>query len=299
MDLIRIRYFVVLARTLNFTRAAAECGVTQPALSRGIQRLEEDLGAPLLLRERSLTQLTEFGRAMLPLLLTAHEAAEAVRERAAERRREQDPAMLRVGLCPALGLGPLLEPLRAVTEEVDGAAVEIRRGDEPQLIEWLLQGDADIAVMPRIRPLPDRMHHRSLWRARFMAWLPADHPRARQAGPLPTAAMRDEPMIGLAKDPDLDIGSAALRACGAPAPTPRHVVGGAEEMGAMVALGLGWALVPEGSAAPPGNGVRVVQTDPPLSVEVALVSVAGRPMNRAVRHFDRLVRQRGETIAGA
>lgn len=299
MDLIRIHYFVVLARTLNFTRAAEECGVTQPALSRGIQRLEEELGGPLVLRERSLTQLTEFGRAMLPLLLATEEAAEAVRQRATERRREEDEALLRVGLCSPLGVGPLLEPLRSVAAEVDGAAVELRRGEEPQLIEWLLQGDADLAVMPRLRPLPDRMHHRSLWRTRFLAWLPAGHPRATQQGPLPAAAMHGEPMIGIGGDPDWDIARAALKASGAPAPAPRHMVDGPEEMAAMVALGLGWALVPEETVPPPGEGVCLLHTDPPLSVEVALVSVAGRPMNRAVRHFHQTLRQSAESsVAG-
>ena len=68
MDLVQIRYFLALAETLNFTRAAERCNVTQPALTRSIQRLEDELGGPLLLRERNLTQLTELGRAMLPLL---------------------------------------------------------------------------------------------------------------------------------------------------------------------------------------------------------------------------------------
>ena len=68
MDLTQIRYFLALARTLNFARAAEACNVTQPAPAKSIQRLEEGLGGPLLLRERALTQLPPLGRAMLPLL---------------------------------------------------------------------------------------------------------------------------------------------------------------------------------------------------------------------------------------
>ena len=55
MDLTQIRYFLALAQTLNFTRAAEACHVIQPALTKSIQRLEEELGGPLLLRERALT----------------------------------------------------------------------------------------------------------------------------------------------------------------------------------------------------------------------------------------------------
>ena len=67
MELFQVRYFLAWLRTLNFTRAAEACGVSQPALTRAIQRLEEELGGPLLHRERNLTQLSALGRAMLPL----------------------------------------------------------------------------------------------------------------------------------------------------------------------------------------------------------------------------------------
>ncbi len=73
MDPTQIHYFLALARTLNFTRAAEACNVTQHALTKSIQRLEEELGGPSLLRERALTQLTPLGRAMLPLLEQARD----------------------------------------------------------------------------------------------------------------------------------------------------------------------------------------------------------------------------------
>jgi len=44
MALSQVRYFITLCRTLNFTRAAEQCNVTQPAFTRAIQRLEEELG---------------------------------------------------------------------------------------------------------------------------------------------------------------------------------------------------------------------------------------------------------------
>jgi len=62
MELHQVRYYVALCKALNFTRAAEACNVTQPALTRAIQRLEEELGGPLFQRERNLTQLTELGR---------------------------------------------------------------------------------------------------------------------------------------------------------------------------------------------------------------------------------------------
>jgi LysR family hydrogen peroxide-inducible transcriptional activator len=62
MEMHQVRYFLAVADTLNFTRAAEQCHVSQPALTRAIQQLEEELGGLLLRRERKLTHWTDFGR---------------------------------------------------------------------------------------------------------------------------------------------------------------------------------------------------------------------------------------------
>src|SRR6476659_9946810 len=62
----QVRYFLALAGTLNFTRAAEQCNVTQPALTKAVQKLEQELGGALIHRERHLTQLTELGKMVLP-----------------------------------------------------------------------------------------------------------------------------------------------------------------------------------------------------------------------------------------
>src|SRR5215475_3989861 len=83
MELQQIRYFLTLTRTLNFTRAAEECNVTQPALTRAIQALEAELGGELIRRERQLTHLTELGQRMLPLMQKCYEAAVSAKALAA------------------------------------------------------------------------------------------------------------------------------------------------------------------------------------------------------------------------
>ena len=60
MEMHQVRYFLAVADTLNFTRAAELCNVSQPALTRAIQQLEEELGGLLLRRERKLTHLDGF-----------------------------------------------------------------------------------------------------------------------------------------------------------------------------------------------------------------------------------------------
>src|SRR3569833_1927750 len=66
MDIHHIRYFLAVCDTRNFTRAAAKCNVTQPALSRAIQQLEDEVGGLLFRRERNLTHITDLGNLLRP-----------------------------------------------------------------------------------------------------------------------------------------------------------------------------------------------------------------------------------------
>ena len=83
MEMHQVRYFLAVARVLNFTRAADECNVTQPSLTRAIKQLEAELGGDLFRRERPAAQLTELGQRMHPLLKQCYEAATGARELAA------------------------------------------------------------------------------------------------------------------------------------------------------------------------------------------------------------------------
>jgi len=75
MEMHEVRYFLAVARTLNFTRAAEECHVAQPSLSRAIKKLEAELGGDLFRRERALTHPTDLGRLMLPALTQIYNSA--------------------------------------------------------------------------------------------------------------------------------------------------------------------------------------------------------------------------------
>src|SRR6187431_2645701 len=87
MEMQQVRYFVALASTLNFTRAAEQCNVSQPALTRAIQQLEHELGGPLFHRERNNTHLSELGKMMLPYLEGVEASSKAAKEAARSARK--------------------------------------------------------------------------------------------------------------------------------------------------------------------------------------------------------------------
>ena len=96
MELHEIRYFLALSKTLNFTRAAEACNVSQPALTRAIQKMEDELGGLLFSRERNNTHLTELGRLLEPHLTEVLARTQMAKE-TATRFLRLDSAQLRLG----------------------------------------------------------------------------------------------------------------------------------------------------------------------------------------------------------
>ena len=124
MELHQVRYFLAVASTLNFTRAAEMCNVTQPALTKGVQKLEEELGGQLIYRERQLTHLTDLGKAVLPMLERALASTEAVRRRAREFQ-QKELAPLTIGLAPFISASLVLEPIAEIRKFLPGLHVEL------------------------------------------------------------------------------------------------------------------------------------------------------------------------------
>src|ERR1043166_4795005 len=139
MELHQARYFLAVASTLNFTRAAEQCNVTQPALTKGVQKLEQELGGQLIYRERQLTQLTDLGKEVLPMLERTSVSAEIVHRRAREFQKKE-LAPLKIGLVPSISPSLLLEPFAEISKVVPGLRLELREGAADKLAKLLLGG---------------------------------------------------------------------------------------------------------------------------------------------------------------
>src|SRR5262245_47266976 len=108
-----IRYFLAVSQTLNLTKAAERCNVSQPALTRAVKALECELGGELLRRERGLSHLTELGQRMLPMLRQCYDSALSAKMVAASiRKGETVPLSVAVSHTVALGyFAPILREL--------------------------------------------------------------------------------------------------------------------------------------------------------------------------------------------
>jgi DNA-binding transcriptional LysR family regulator len=290
MELHQVRYFLSLAQTLNFTRAAEACNVTQPALTRAIQRLEDELGGPLLYRERNLTQLTDLGRTVLPLLEQTYGAALAAKEQAAAFKR-RDAAPLRLGLTASISavfLAPVLAELQA---HLKGFELTLSHGATDVLIERLLNSELDVGVLVEPEKLPERLNRWPLLIEPYVVVCGRGH-RLANLDAVTIDALRDECVLTRA-NPGCDFSRALanLTAKAGMTPTLRHVGSRDDDIWTMVASAMGVAL----SAARqplPAELIAKKLADTGAARTLLLVTVAGRAHGPAVTAFVKLMRAR-------
>ena len=157
MEMHQIRYFLAVCETLNFTRAAEQCHVTQPALTRAIQKLEDELGGLLFRRERHLTHLTDLGRLIQPRLEQIWKGTEGAKTTARSFLKLEN-APLNLGVMCTIG------PLRGISFVTDfwrsnqGIEITLREGVPQRLGELLREGELDLGVMAQWEPFDERFN---------------------------------------------------------------------------------------------------------------------------------------------
>lgn len=179
MEMQQIRYFLTLSQTLNFTRAAEACNVTQPALTRAIKQLEDELGGELIRRERGNSHLTELGRRMLPFMQQCHDAAMSARS-LARSVKSNDVAPLSVAVSQTVNLATFIGPLTQMFAAYPGAQLTIRRGDVTGLAAILKEGEAELALAGPLRESWERLDSWALFEEPYELLVHADHPLAKR-----------------------------------------------------------------------------------------------------------------------
>lgn len=196
VDLPKLRLFLAVAEELHFRRAARRLGLSQPALSHQIARLEEDLGVKLLDRSRQHVELTEAGRTLQkgagPLLIELDRVAEETRRIGGAARRR-----LVLGYVEYMNLPFLPTALRTLHKDHPDAEIEHRELYPVEALAALGERTIDIgfALAPINRP---DLVTRTVLIGRWMVVLPSAHPLA--ALPVvPLADLKSEPLILFAR----------------------------------------------------------------------------------------------------
>lgn len=156
MTLVQLRHLVALAQTGSFSKAAQAQFLTQPALSRSIQALEDELGLKLFDRVGRSIELTPFGR---ETLVRAHQVLADADELqlAGQRLREGETGVLRIGMGSGPGAMLMTPLLMQMARERPRLHVEIARAGTDLLVQALRARTLDALVVDArsLRPAPD------------------------------------------------------------------------------------------------------------------------------------------------
>ncbi|OMI41198.1 LysR family transcriptional regulator [Streptomyces sparsogenes] len=184
-----LRYFAAVAEEGTLTGAAQKLFVSQPALTKQIRRLEDDLGVPLFVRSRSGMALTEAGRelaARVPALLDGWDEAVQATGRAAR--------LLRLGFLDAGAVGAVHEVIAEFRRARPEWRVELRQFDWSDPSAGLARGEVDAAVVRLPFPGQEGLNVRELFVEERGVLLPARHPLANN-GTVEFRELWDEPFV--------------------------------------------------------------------------------------------------------
>lgn len=293
LDVRPLRYFVTVARTLHFGRAAQQLHVSQPPLSRQIAALEREVGARLFERNAHKVRLTPAGEQMLA-------DAQAILE-----RLERIPAniaaiasgaggSLRIGftMCAAYSVIPGIA--RRFGSAYPKVSLQLREVVPNDLPSQLMEGRIDVAVMFPIERIPG-IEQRRIFSEPFCAALPATHPLAgRRAFRL--ADLADSPFIAAPAEVSPNLRHAIEAECAAAGFAPRvHMeVQLQQTILSLVAEGVGVALVPASMMKMRVEGVKFRRLTGGQDIDQVLAWAAAN-QNPCLRNL--LERERGATAS--
>ncbi|RVU14236.1 LysR family transcriptional regulator [Methylobacterium oryzihabitans] len=292
MDFKQLKAFATLAEFGSFSRAGAVLSVAQPVLSRQIKALEEELGIELVYRNGRGIVLTEAGKLLHGyaggVLDTVQRATSEVMA-----LRSSPRGTIAIGMPPSVGAVltvPLVCCFRAEFPEV---AMRIVEGFSGHILEWLLTGKIDVAVLYNA-PRTSNLRAEPLLQEEISLLGPANDPLGLGDRPVPAARLAEIPMIlpgrphGLRLLIDSCLGEAGI------APSVILEVDAMPSTLSLVEQGVGYTLLSYGPARHLIQAGRMRQwslTDPVLTRELILATTSQRPTTVATRALAGMVRR--------
>lgn len=242
MEWQQLEYFRVLAKRLHFTQSAEELAISQPALSRSMAKLEEELGVPLFERYGRSIKLSQFGQLFLPRV---ERAIREIQNGLEEIQQYKNPlsGLVSLSFLHTLGTNIVPDVLGKFNQAYPHVEFRLSQNANPFILDQLLDGEFDICFMSQ----PESQEG-IIWRELFLeplfAFVPLNHP----LGNCPAARLeqfKDDSFIAVQKGFSLRIIMDEM--CKMAGFEPKILFEGEEVATALglVGAGLGIALLPD------------------------------------------------------
>jgi len=199
MELRHLRYFLAVAEALNFTKAAKRLRIAQPALSRRVQDLEDEIGVDLLKRSPRGVTLTAEGKLFLEktrdVLKLADESVEQVRALARGQY-----GSLHIGYAPSPTVEILPPALAAFQKAFPQVNVLLHDSSRREIVNGLQDGTLELAVMPEITNLQtEGIEFEPLRTYPYCVAVAPGHPLAKLKA-VPLEKIAAEPIVGFSRN---------------------------------------------------------------------------------------------------
>lgn len=275
LSLKRVRYFLALSQTLNISQAARKLGMSQPALTKAIQRLEEEVGGPLIRREGRHTHLTQLGSSLIGLFESLVTNAHYIEQTAHSLVSGENP-VLRIGVMCSVGPGPIAGFLAEHQRAHPNIEFQLQDYTRAEIAAALLDGHIDLAILGATVKDETRFRYLRLYDEAMVVACAANDPLAGRA----TVGLKD-----VARRPYLDRSQCEFRHLFLSASqregfVPKLFARSDNEdwIQNMIQAGAGVAIVPDRWVTLPGI-TKIKLKDPKLVRSVSVATPIGRADN--------------------
>ena len=281
MELRQLQYVEAVARHRHFTRAAADVGIAQPALSHQVKRLELELGVELFRRSRGGVEVTEAGEAFLPYVRQALLAVAAGREELSALTGLR-VGRVRLGAMQALGPLDLAAAIARFHARYPGIEVTLSEESTANMYRLLAEDQLDLALVAMDVSPPDGIKTDAVVSESVLLALPQNHP-LRDSAEVRVDQLRQESFVMFRPGTGLRVTIERAAKAADFRPIIAFETGNLDRLLALVGEGLGIALIPASSAEQPRGSVIFRPLVPQLTRTVGLAWRGERPLGPAAR----------------
>lgn len=175
MNLQKYLAFIKTVELGSFSKAAAAVRYSQPAVSKMVKDLEEELGVMLIERGKGGLKLTSEGETLLPYIRSICEDCDRLTRKLTDMHQLRS-GLIRIGAFPSVTTYYLPDVIKSFNVDYPNVDFEMLSGDYKEIENWIVEGRVDCGIVPL--PLSEELDTVFLYRDKYMAILPKGHPLA-------------------------------------------------------------------------------------------------------------------------